>query len=311
MAETGAAMALGTDTDTAGAAAQLAALEGVLGGMGSVVTAFSGGVDSALAALAAHRVLGAQALAVTAVSPALAARELDECLALAARFGLRHRIIRTNEMARDGYTANSPRRCYFCKTELYSELTALAESEGYQWVANGANTDDQGDYRPGMQAAAEHRVRSPLLEAGLNKAAVRAIARLLDLPVWDKPAQPCLSSRIPYGTPVTPETLSRIERAEELLRQLGLREVRARHHDRLCRIEVAQDEMETAFQRRNEITAGLKKIGYLWVSLDLSGLRSGSLNDQLAAPVNLPPAYQQPMSIPANPPPANPPSASG
>ena len=301
MAETGAARAIAMETDTDTAAAQLAALEGVLGGMGSVVTAFSGGVDSALMALAAHRVLGAQALAVTAVSPALAASELDECRALAARFGLHHRIIHTNEMARDGYTANSPRRCYFCKTELYSELTALAAREGYQWVANGANTDDQGDYRPGMQAAAEQRIRSPLVEAGLNKAAVRAVAKSLDLPVWDKPAQPCLSSRIPYGTPVTVETLSRIERAEELLRRLGLREVRARHHDRLCRIEVAENELATAFQLRNEITAGLKKIGYLWVSLDLSGLRSGSLNDQLAAPVIAP-------SVAVNPP-ANRPAA--
>ena len=286
MAVTGAVMAanaaidLGAEMETA--AAQLAALEGVVGGMGSVVTAFSGGVDSALLAVAAQRVLGARALAVTAISPALAARELDESRELAARFGLQHRIIRTNEMARAGYTANSPRRCYFCKTELYSELTALADREGYQWVANGANTDDQGDYRPGMQAAAEHRVRSPLVEAGLDKAAVRAVARLLDLPVWDKPAQPCLSSRIPYGTPVTVASLRRIEAAEDILRDLGLREVRARHHDNLCRIEVAADDLPAAFELRDEITTRIKGLGYLWVSLDLTGLRSGSLNDVLS-----------------------------
>ena len=249
--------------------------------MGSVVTAFSGGVDSALVAVAAHQTLGDKALAVTAVSPALAARELEGAEDLARRFGFAHRVIRTNEMEREGYTENSARRCYFCKTELYTHLTALAEMENYAWVANGANTDDQGDYRPGMQAAAEHSARSPLLEAGLDKAAVRAIARKLDIPVWDKPAQPCLSSRVPYGTQVTIETLSKIERAEDFLRGLGMREFRARHHDKLCRVEASEADMEIAFQRRAEIVAGLKEIGYLWVSLDLAGLRSGSLNEVL------------------------------
>jgi len=177
--------------------------------------------------------------------------------------------------------ANSPQRCYFCKTELYTELTALADKEGIEWVVNGANTDDIGDYRPGMVAASEHRVRSPLLEAELTKVDVRAIARSLDIPIWDKPAQPCLSSRVPYGIPVTVENLSKIEQAEDYLRGLGLREVRARHHDRLCRIEVGEDEIDFAFGHRKEIVAAIKKIGYLWVSLDMSGLRSGSLNDQL------------------------------
>ena len=253
----------------------------IISRMDSVIVAFSGGVDSALVAVAAHQILGQKALAVTAVSPALAQKELEETVRLAESFGFAHRIIHTNEMERDGYVANSPRRCYFCKTELYTQITNLANRESYSWVVNGANTDDIGDYRPGMEAATENKVRSPLVEAGLTKDDVRSIAKSLDIPIWDKPAQPCLSSRIPYGTPVTVETLSKIEQAEDYLRGLGLKAVRARHHDRLCRIETGENEMEFAFAHRKEIVSNIKKIGYLWVSLDMTGLRSGSLNDQL------------------------------
>ena len=259
----------------------LSRLESELSGLNSVVTAFSGGVDSTLVAVVADKVLKPKALAVTAVSPALSERELSEAKLIASEFHLDHRIVRTNEMDQPGYTENSPQRCYFCKNELYSQLHTLARDEGYQWIVNGANKDDLGDYRPGLKAASEHQVRSPLVDAGFTKADVRALANYLGISVWDKPAQPCLSSRVPYGIPVNVTTLKMIERAEDFLKDLGLNQVRARHHDRVCRIEVVPEEMEIIIVNREKITEYLKSLGYLWVSLDLAGLRSGSLNAQI------------------------------
>ena len=259
----------------------LSRLESELSGLNSVVTAFSGGVDSTLVAVVADKVLKPKALAVTAVSPALSERELSEAKLTASEFHLDHRIVRTNEMDQPGYTENSPQRCYFCKNELYSQLHTLAKDEGYQWIVNGANKDDLGDYRPGLKAASEHQVRSPLVDAGFTKADVRALANYLGISVWDKPAQPCLSSRVPYGIPVNVTTLKMIERAEDFLKDLGLNQVRARHHDRVCRIEVVPEEMEIIIVNREKITEYLKSLGYLWVSLDLAGLRSGSLNAQI------------------------------
>ncbi|MCH2527166.1 MAG: ATP-dependent sacrificial sulfur transferase LarE [Dehalococcoidia bacterium] len=259
----------------------LSRLESELSGLNSVVTAFSGGVDSTLVAVVADKVLKPKALAVTAVSPALSERELSEAKLTASEFHLDHRIVRTNEMDQPGYTENSPQRCYFCKNELYSQLHTLARDEGYQWIVNGANKDDLGDYRPGLKAASEHQVRSPLVDAGFTKADVRALANYLGISVWDKPAQPCLSSRVPYGIPVNVTTLKMIERAEDFLKDLGLNQVRARHHDRVCRIEVVPEEMEIIIVNREKITEYLKSLGYLWVSLDLAGLRSGSLNAQI------------------------------
>ena len=256
-------------------------LESELSGLNSAVTAFSGGVDSTLVAVIADKVLKPKALAVTAVSPALSERELSEAKLTASEFNLDHRIVRTNEMDQQGYTENSPQRCYFCKNELYSQLNVLASDEGYQWILNGANKDDLGDYRPGLKAASEHQVRSPLVDAGFTKSDVRILAHYLGISVWDKPAQPCLSSRVPYGIPVNVTTLKMIEKAEDFLKDLGLNQVRARHHDRICRIEVVPEEMEIIIVHREKITEHLKSLGYLWVSLDLAGLRSGSLNAQI------------------------------
>lgn len=260
----------------------LTRLEAAIARHPSALVAYSGGVDSAVLAVAAHRVLGEKALAVIAHSPSLPPRERLAARAFAEEAGLPFRVVATSEMENPDYASNPANRCYFCKDELFTRLGAIARAEGFAVVMDGFNADDKGDYRPGHQAASEHGTVSPLAEAGLGKEAVRAIARHLGLSVWDKPAAACLSSRIPYGTPVTEEALARIDAAETVLLGLGFTSCRVRHHGDLARVEVPAGELEWAFKQREAIVSGLKAAGYLFVTLDLEGYRLGSLNAVLA-----------------------------
>jgi uncharacterized protein len=253
----------------------------MLRGFGSCAVAMSAGVDSSVVAKAAFLALGERAVAVTGVSASLASGELDEARSIAALIGIRHESIDTEEFADEAYTRNAPDRCFHCKTELYTQMAGLAERLGVAVVVNGANADDVGDYRPGMIAASQHGVRSPLLECGLTKADVRQLAAQWNLPVWDKPASPCLSSRVAYGEEVTSERLSMIDQAEQWLRARGLRTVRVRYHrGDLARLEVPPESLARLCEPplRDELVAYLKSLGFKYIALDLEGFRSGSQN---------------------------------
>jgi len=258
-------------------------LHDTLAGFGSIIVAFSGGVDSAFLAWAATQARGSAALCVTADSPSYPDHHRQLALDVASRFGLRHLIIRTHELEQPLYRANPVNRCYHCKHELYTALTALARELEIEIITDGSNADDRGDYRPGRQAAREFGVRSPLDEAGLTKSDIRELSHRAGLPTWDEPASACLSSRIPYLSEVTDEKLRIIERAEEIVRSLGFRVCRVRHHDELARLEIGIDELPRAFDPpvHDRLVSALTALGYRQVTIDPRGYRQGSLNEGL------------------------------
>ena len=271
-----------------GLEAKYARLQELVRGYGSLLVAFSGGLDSSLLLKVAHDALGDRVLAVTALSPTYPAEEHAAAEAVARSLGVRLVAIETDELAIAGFAENPPERCYFCKSELFGELQEIARREGIAYVADGTNADDRGDYRPGMQAACEFGVVSPLNEAGLTKADIRALSKHLGLPTWDKPSSACLASRFPYGEAITREKLAMVAAAEDFLRGLGFRQVRVRHHGDIARIEVAADRSGDEIERlaapavREQVVSRLTEIGYHYVTVDCRGYRTGSMNEVLA-----------------------------
>jgi uncharacterized protein len=252
--------------------------------LGSVIVAYSGGVDSSYVAYIANAELGPRAVCVTGVSASLPAYQRKQIDRVVERFGFNHEMIQTEELENAGYRANNPDRCFFCKDELYTKLAGVALSRGIETIVDGSTVDDLGDYRPGRQAASQHAIRSPLIEVGLSKSEIRELSHIAELPTWDKPASPCLSSRIAYGTTVTIERLSKVDRGEEILREFGFREFRVRHHDQLVRLEIAPAEMDRVLRKEllQELATRFRELGFKYVTLDLQGFRSGSMNEVLS-----------------------------
>lgn len=260
-------------------------LRAIMHECGSALVAYSGGVDSALVMAVAHRELGDKALACIGVSPSYPTREMRDAVKLAELLGVPYRLVNTEEHLDANYAANPTNRCYFCKSELHNRLKEVAQAEGWAVVLDGNNSSDLGDHRPGMAAARERGVRSPLIEAGLTKPEVRELAQHLGLPVWDKPAMACLSSRVPHGTAITPALLRQIEQAEDVLVDLGFRQFRVRHHNEIARIELPAEEFPQAIALHQSLVEGVRAAGYRFVTLDLAGFRSGSLNGTSAPTV--------------------------